>query len=156
MKAFEDLNQLGRNLMEKSLNNPTAPLNSALQQTSTFPTASEMQKTMSLHELQQIRTQVSTNDVKLTTPGNGEDHATKTFTALNSLFVQLETIKPSSVEPFVLYEKNNVKVVLYFGRDQPLADIHVIVVSVTSSNTNSLLRNFALQAAVPKVKFYCR
>jgi hypothetical protein len=152
MKAFDDLNQLGRNLMEKSLNNPTAPLNSALQQTTALPSSIEVQKNMSLNELQQFKTQTSlTSDTSSSKPVASEDLASKTFGALNSLFVQLESIKPSSVQPFSLYEKNNVKVVLYFGRDQPVADIHVIVVSVTSSNTNSSLKNFSLQAAVPKV-----
>jgi hypothetical protein len=156
MKAFDDLNQLGRNLMEKSLNNPTAPLNSALQPTNTFPSSADMQKNMSLNELQQIKTQtvvVTGGDAINQVKNSEEDQASKTFAAVNGLFVQLESIKPSSIQPFSLYEKNNVKVVLYFGRDQPVPDVHVIAVSVTSSNTNSSLKNFSLQAAVPKVIF---
>ena len=154
MKALDALNQLGRNLMEKSLNNPTAPLNAALQQANSFEMPLAPQKNLSLNELQQKK--ATTPVTSAPTPNSNsinEDHASQVFNSLNNLFVALESIKPSSVQPFGLYDKNSVKIVLFFGRDQPAADVNVIVASVTSLRTNSALKNFSLQAAVPKVRF---
>lgn len=139
MKAFDELNQLGRSLFEKSVANPTAPL--SFQQAASFPT-SDQSKNLSLNELKRTIEPAVANST--TTESNA------TFTALNSLFVQLESIKPSSTQPFVMYDKNNVKIVLYFGRDQPAPGIHVMVVSVTSTNSQSSVNNFSFQAAVPK------
>ena len=49
MRALEDLNELGRNLMEKSLTDPKTPLTSALQQQQQQPV--QQQLNLSLNDL---------------------------------------------------------------------------------------------------------
>ena len=150
LRALDDLNELGRNLMEKSLTDPKTTLAAAVNLAQQQPLVNP--STLTLNDLQQIRNNQSSGPTTPTPPtigGKLGDEAA--FTALNSLFVELESIKPGSMSPFVLYDKNNLKIVLHFGRDSPQPDIYVVVISVTSGNTQSSLRNFSFQAAVPKV-----
>jgi ADP-ribosylation factor-binding protein GGA len=145
-KPFDDLNQLGLNLFEKGGSNVS------LTQTS------QLTSSLSLNELQQKKQ--TTPAATVTQNGNESmnnfvasylNTEPSSVSALTSLNVQLESIKPGSVEPLALYDKNNLKVLLYFGRDQPSPNVHVLVVTVTSSNTEYQLKNFSFQAAVPKV-----
>lgn len=70
---------------------------------------------------------------------------------LNDIFVKLESIKPSSVEPIVaLDEKNGISVTLHFARDKPRDDITVIVVTIVNKKECSL-KNILFRAIVPKV-----
>ena len=144
LRALEDLNELGRNLMEKSLSDPKTPLTAAVNTapSSTQPNTSNL----TLNDLQQIKSTSSVGQTR-----NVDESSV--FNSLNSLFVELESIKPGSVAPFALYDKNSLKIVLHFGRDQPAPDVNVIVISATSSNTQSALKNFSFQAAVPKVSY---
>jgi hypothetical protein len=48
------------------------------------------------------------------------------------------------------YDKNNVKVVIHFGKDRPRPDVMTMVVSTMSTNTKPV-KKFQFQAAVPKV-----
>lgn len=57
-----------------------------------------------------------------------------------------------SAAPKIAYDKNNLKIVLHFGKDRPRPDVQVMVVSVMSS-CNTPIKNFVFQAAVPKVSF---
>lgn len=131
--------------MEKSLSDPKTPLTAAVNtapSTSTQPNTSNL----TLNDLQQIKSTSSVGQTR-----NVDESSV--FNSLNSLFVELESIKPGSVAPFALYDKNSLKIVLHFGRDQPAPDVNVIVISATSSNTQSALKNFSFQAAVPKVPY---
>lgn len=132
--------------MEKSLTDPKTPLAAAVNIPTTNPPTTAC---LTLNDLQQIKqtTAPTTQTNKIT-----DDNST--FNALNSLFVELESIKPGNQAPFVLYDKNNLKIVLHFGRDSPVPDVNVVVISATSSNSQSALRNFSFQAAVPKVKSF--
>ena len=55
-----------------------------------------------------------------------------------------------STPPLVIFEKNGIKIVFHFGKDRPRPDVQVIAVSVTST-CQSPVKEFAFQAAVPKV-----
>jgi hypothetical protein len=163
IKAINELNELGRSLMEKSLNDPKTPLNAAVSQLGSQSQAQSLNKNLSLNEIQLQKTNNNSNSnsnfqnnhvnvVESTTTNTTTTTSDLSFNALNTLFVKLEDIKPSSVAPMNLYEKNSLKIVLHFARDSPSPNIHVVVISVTSSNANNSLRNFSFQAAVPKVK----
>ncbi|CAF0976858.1 unnamed protein product [Brachionus calyciflorus] len=116
LKALDDLNQLGKNLMEKTLNDPNTPLTAAL----------------------------GANVSKLTSEN-------EIFNFLNGFSMELEKIKPNNqIGPYELYNKNSVKIVLFFAANSPNENINVCVLSVTSLNCDSTLRNFNFQAAVPK------
>ena len=62
----------------------------------------------------------------------------------------------ASLEPLTAYDKNGIKIVFHFGKDNPRPDVRVVVVSVMSTNTDPV-KSFIYQAAVPKVNFlfYC-
>jgi ADP-ribosylation factor-binding protein GGA len=160
IKAINELNQLGRSLMEKSLNDPKTPLNAATTSTLLQMNTSD-QKNLSLNEIQQKKISLTNNNnnntnnntfkySEATTAGNNGNLSEASFNALNALLVKLEDIKPGSVGPLNLYEKNSLKIILHFARDSPSPNIHVVVISVTSMNTESVLKNFSFQAAVPK------
>ena len=151
--------------MEKSLNDPKTPLNAAVSQLgSTQGQTQSLNKNLSLNEIQLQKTNTNNNSnfqnnhvtaaESTTTTTTTTNTSDSSFNALNTLFVKLEDIKPGSVGPMNLYEKNNLKIVLHFARDSPSPNIHVVVISVTSSNASSSLRNFSFQAAVPKVNAF--
>ena len=154
--------------MEKSLNDPKISLNAAVSINDKQTTFSNQQRILSLNEIQQQKTLANTNTVIQNGGMNMQLNHTKTdsfqkqetnnsnsnetFTALNNTLVKLEDVKPGNIPPLNLYEKNNFKIVLHFARDSPYPNIHVVVISATSTNTVSALKNFSFQAAVPKVK----
>lgn len=177
IKAINELNELGRSLMEKSLNDPRVSLNEAVssaaekqQQQQQFPFHNI--KNLSLNEMHQQKlsnTNTTTNTSIIDTANNQQSqyqrssanensHNSNTnenlFQSLNSLEVKLEDIKPSSsAQPLTLYEKNSLKIVLHFATSAAsalLSQINIVVLTVTSSHTTNALANFAFQAAVPK------
>ncbi|XP_051986976.1 ADP-ribosylation factor-binding protein GGA3a [Xyrauchen texanus] len=71
--------------------------------------------------------------------------------SLTSVFVPLETIKPSKECPVTAYDKDGVRVLLHFATDHPPGRPDVLVIVVSMLNTAPLLvRRVLLQAAVPK------
>ncbi|XP_039547482.1 ADP-ribosylation factor-binding protein GGA3a isoform X2 [Pimephales promelas] len=71
--------------------------------------------------------------------------------SLNTVFVPLESIKPSKEGPVTAYDKDGVRVLLHFATDHPPGRPDVLVIVVSMLNTAPLLvRNVVLQAAVPK------
>lgn len=98
------------------------------------------------------------NNRPASTPATtGTNNSEAVFESMNSIFVELESIKPSvSIPPLNLYDKNNLKIVLHFARDQPAKCINTIVISTSSSNTQSEIKNFLFQAAVTKVDLFNR
>ncbi|KAK2155972.1 hypothetical protein NP493_2015g00000 [Ridgeia piscesae] len=74
---------------------------------------------------------------------------TPAIESLAGLHVPLATIQPGSHPPMTAYDKNNLKIVIHFGRDRPRPDVHVMVVSVMSTNTNAV-KTLTFLAAVPK------
>ena len=160
LKALNELNELGRNLMEKSLNDPATPLNVAVTDLSNGIQQQllQQQQKLSLNEIQQLKLNNLTNTINSntnnqqralieTTNQNGGD----IFNILNGLMIKLEDIKPGNIPPLSLYDKNNLKIILHFARDSPHPNINVVVISATSTNSVSSLKNFSFQAAVPKV-----
>ena len=153
--------------MEKSLNDPKISLNAAVSNTDKQTSFASQQRILSLNEIQQQKSSASTatvqNGVMSANHQNSVDvlkqktdetnNANEAFSALNSIVVKLEDIKPGSVPPLNLYEKNNFKIVLHFARDSPHSNVHVVVISATSTNAVSALKNFSFQAAVPKVNY---
>lgn len=79
------------------------------------------------------------------------ESAVKNEIKLSDIFVNLESIKPSSIPPLMaLEEKNGLTVVFNFAKDKPREDVSVVVVTIISKNENSL-KNILFQAVVPKV-----
>lgn len=171
LKALSDLDELGRNMLEMNLsqtaNTPTGPGT-----VTAFPDASSLNgllndtPKLSLNDIQQIKLDKQLKDsiinrlqsIEQQSSPQQPPQATSSvyesavFNSLNELTVKLESIKPDlKIAPLNLYDANNVKVVLHFAREPAIPGINVVVVSVTSTNTEHELKNFSFQAAVPKV-----
>lgn len=71
---------------------------------------------------------------------------------LNNIFVPMESIKSSQLEPITLYNRAGFHVSLHFARDPPPGHPGVAVVVMSAVNTSALdVRDFLFQAAVPKM-----
>ena len=53
------------------------------------------------------------------------------------------------------YDKNDIKIVVHFGKERPRDDVQVMVVSVMSTK-QAPVKHFKFQAAVPKVGVHGR
>ncbi|XP_068176742.1 ADP-ribosylation factor-binding protein GGA1-like [Antennarius striatus] len=83
-------------------------------------------------------------------PGNLE-HSSNLPQSLNAIFVPMETIKPSHLEPVTLFDQGGVRISLHFAKDPPPGHPGVAVVVISTVNTSALpVRDFMFQAAVPK------
>ncbi|KAJ8245960.1 hypothetical protein GJAV_G00262170 [Gymnothorax javanicus] len=71
--------------------------------------------------------------------------------SLSDVFVSLESIKPSKIEPIVAYDKNGIRVMLHFAKECPVGrpDVAVIVITILSTSPVPV-RDVVFQAAVPK------
>ncbi|KAL2086504.1 hypothetical protein ACEWY4_017563 [Coilia grayii] len=71
--------------------------------------------------------------------------------SLTDVFVPLESVKPSRLEPVTVYDRWGVHVCLHFCRDSPPARPDVAVVIVSTVNTSALsVAEVQFQVAVPK------
>ncbi|XP_037106386.1 ADP-ribosylation factor-binding protein GGA2-like isoform X1 [Syngnathus acus] len=70
---------------------------------------------------------------------------------LKNIFVPMETIKSSQLEPITIYDHCGVHVTLHFTRNSPPGHPDVAVVVISTVNTSSLgVKDFMFQVAVPK------
>ncbi|KAM9315247.1 ADP-ribosylation factor-binding protein GGA2-like isoform 2-T2 [Pholidichthys leucotaenia] len=70
---------------------------------------------------------------------------------LKHIFVPMETIKPSQLEPITLYNLAGIHVSIHFASDCPPGHPGVAVVVMSAVNTSGLeVKAFQFQAAVPK------
>ncbi|XP_077379872.1 ADP-ribosylation factor-binding protein GGA2-like isoform X2 [Festucalex cinctus] len=70
---------------------------------------------------------------------------------LKNIFVPMETIKSSQLEPITIYDQGGIHVSLHFARDSPPGHPDVAVVVISTVNTSSMeVKDFMFQAAVPK------
>ncbi|CAG5928753.1 unnamed protein product [Menidia menidia] len=71
--------------------------------------------------------------------------------SLRNIFVPLETVKASHLEPITLYNRAGILVSLHFARDCPADHPDVVVVVMSAVNTSALdVKDFMFQVAVPK------
>ncbi|XP_067830645.1 ADP-ribosylation factor-binding protein GGA1 [Heptranchias perlo] len=72
--------------------------------------------------------------------------------SLTNVLVPLESIKPSSILPVTVYDKNSFRVLFHFAKDPPSGqpDVLVVVTSMISTSPQSV-KSIRFQAAVPKV-----
>ncbi|XP_057700629.1 ADP-ribosylation factor-binding protein GGA3-like isoform X1 [Corythoichthys intestinalis] len=70
---------------------------------------------------------------------------------LKEIFVPMESIKSSQLEPITIHDKGGIHVSLHFARDSPPGHPDVVVVVVSTVNTSSLeVKDFLFQASVLK------
>lgn len=70
---------------------------------------------------------------------------------LKNIFVPVDTIKSSQLEPITLHNRAGIHVSLHFAKDSPPGHPGVAVAVVSAVNTSALhVKDFTFQAAVPK------
>ncbi|CAJ1053987.1 ADP-ribosylation factor-binding protein GGA2-like [Xyrichtys novacula] len=70
---------------------------------------------------------------------------------LRSIFVPVETIKSSHLEPITVYDQSGIHVSLHFAKDSPPGHPDVAVMVISTVNTSALaVKDFLFQAAVQK------
>ncbi|XP_041640250.1 ADP-ribosylation factor-binding protein GGA3-like isoform X2 [Cheilinus undulatus] len=92
-------------------------------------------------------------------PGSGslmkQEESSCPSYSLKKVFVPVETIKSSHLEPITLYDHNGIHVSLHFAKDSPPGHPDVAVVVISVVNTSAIaVKDFLFQAAVqkPRVK----
>ncbi|XP_008296602.1 ADP-ribosylation factor-binding protein GGA3-like [Stegastes partitus] len=71
---------------------------------------------------------------------------------LKDIFVPVDTIKSSHLEPITLHDRAGIHVSLHFAKDCPPGHPGVAVVVMSAVNTSALdVKDFMFQAAVPKI-----
>uniref|UniRef100_A0A667WTA7 Golgi-associated, gamma adaptin ear containing, ARF binding protein 2 n=1 Tax=Myripristis murdjan TaxID=586833 RepID=A0A667WTA7_9TELE len=70
---------------------------------------------------------------------------------LTNVFVPMETIKPSRLEPVTIYDQGGVHVSFHFTKDSLPGHPEIAVLVISTVNTSALpVKDFLFQAAVPK------
>ncbi|XP_060578279.1 ADP-ribosylation factor-binding protein GGA1-like isoform X2 [Ruditapes philippinarum] len=170
-KALEDLDVLGKTLMQQNLTQNTAnysfnqtpkpgkiPLNQMASSQSGIP--APIQPVQPIQSSPQPSVAMATHPppVSMVT-GSGDTTLlgsspstpkSSEVRPLTDVFVPLETIQPGTAPPVNAYDKNGLKALIMVAKDRPRDDVVVMVVSVLSTNT-SPVKAFIFQAAVPKV-----
>ncbi|XP_076003990.1 ADP-ribosylation factor-binding protein GGA2-like isoform X2 [Genypterus blacodes] len=71
--------------------------------------------------------------------------------SLTHIFVPMEEIRPSQLEPITLYDEGGVHVSLHFAKDSPAGHPSAAVMVISTVNTSAFsVKDFLFQAAVPK------
>uniref|UniRef100_A0A4W3HUR9 Golgi-associated, gamma adaptin ear containing, ARF binding protein 1 n=1 Tax=Callorhinchus milii TaxID=7868 RepID=A0A4W3HUR9_CALMI len=134
-KALDDLDLLGKTLLQQSLPPESQQVKSTPQQKQT------------LRDLKN-KSNASSSAQPLPFPYTPPGHTI----SLANVVVPLESIKPSSILPVTVYDRNSFRVLFHFAKDSPPGQPQVLVV-VTSmiSTAPQPVKNIRFQAAVPKV-----
>ncbi|XP_031418037.1 ADP-ribosylation factor-binding protein GGA3 isoform X2 [Clupea harengus] len=118
-------------------------VDSISQNGSSAPSVEAVQSRSALSNLQNQPTVMSQSPSKSVPPALEK--------SLGDIFVSLESVKPSQLEPITVYDRWGVHVCLHFCRDSPPARPDVAVVIVSSVNTSALsVSDVEFQVAVPK------
>merc|ERR1719259_35332 len=73
--------------------------------------------------------------------------------SLDDVYVSLDSIRPSTISPLIVYDDDNVRVLIHFAKDHAKptrTDTLVAVVSIMSTKTQ-ILTDISFRAAAPKV-----
>jgi hypothetical protein len=147
MSAFDELNALSQSLMKKNLPNDGIKClsNSVMSESSKA----------SLNELQKLRSNTG-NDTSVTATKSAETDKSKQNEVIHSvqpltdINVTIDSIIPSDSKPIILYDKNDIKVILHFATNSPRIDVNVMVITIMSTN-HCQVSQINFLAAVPKV-----
>uniref|UniRef100_A0A3Q3EZ85 ADP-ribosylation factor-binding protein GGA3-like n=1 Tax=Labrus bergylta TaxID=56723 RepID=A0A3Q3EZ85_9LABR len=133
--ADQDMNELGRPVFL-----PASCLCSAV----SLPSNQQFPGSGSPSKVQKTINEVSGS------PGKKEESVCPPH-ILKNIFVPVETIKPSHLEPITLYDQNGIHMAFHFAKDSPPGHPDVAVVVISTVNTSALaVKDFLFQAAVQK------
>uniref|UniRef100_A0A668AII8 Golgi-associated, gamma adaptin ear containing, ARF binding protein 1 n=1 Tax=Myripristis murdjan TaxID=586833 RepID=A0A668AII8_9TELE len=140
-KALDELDLLGKTLLQQSLPPESQQVKWDKFQPQSRPT------------LRDLQTKSSTS-AAVPTPTKGSSPASDSHNniSLADVTVPLESIKPSSLLPVTVFDKHSLRVLFHFARDCPPSrpDVLVVIISMLSSAPVPVT-NIRFQSAVPKV-----
>ncbi|XP_071987578.1 ADP-ribosylation factor-binding protein GGA1 isoform X2 [Engystomops pustulosus] len=136
-KALEDLDLLGKTLLQQSL--PASTLHVTWDKTQHKPTLRDLQSKApppaALHP----------------SVSGDQPSPTKTEISLTAITVPLESIKPSNILPVTVYDQRSFRVLFHFAQGAPAGRADVLVVVISMLSTAPLpVSGISFQAAVPK------
>ncbi|KAK2857573.1 hypothetical protein Q7C36_005492 [Tachysurus vachellii] len=158
VKALDDLDMLGKTLLQQSLPPESLQVKWDKLQPQSKPTLRDLQS--------KSNTNPSSILVYSAEPGNllnsqhnseapalsiGPASTPQDEISLVNVTVPLESIKPSSMLPVTIFDKHSLRVLLHFARESPPSrpDVLVVILSMLSSAPIPIT-NVRFQAAVPK------
>ncbi|XP_076871934.1 ADP-ribosylation factor-binding protein GGA1 [Brachyhypopomus gauderio] len=161
-KALDELDVLGRTLLEQSLPPENLQVKWDKLQSQSKPTLRDLQTKSSTNPATNpcpILPLASEPGALLTSQPNHEAPSLGTTLSSNSqdemslasVTVPLESIKPSSMLPVTIFDKHSLRVLFHFARDCPSGrpDVLVVIISMLSSAPVPIT-NIRFQSAVPK------
>ncbi|KAJ8363325.1 hypothetical protein SKAU_G00121560 [Synaphobranchus kaupii] len=158
-KALEELDLLGKTLMQQSLPPESLQVKWSKQEPQSKPTLRDLQHksnpSPSPNPIPAFSAEppgpLLNPQPSLGAPSLGLSPAPTEIT-LTDVTVPLESIKPSSLLPVTVFDRHSLRVLFHFARDCPPSrpDVLVVVISMLSSAPIAVT-NIRFQAAVPKV-----
>ncbi|XP_053325704.1 ADP-ribosylation factor-binding protein GGA1 [Spea bombifrons] len=144
-KALEDLDLLGKTLLQQSL--PPSGPQVRWEKPQHKPTLRDLQcKTVPVAQPAAVLGTLQ--------PLGGEQLAhspVKTEISLANVHVPLDSIKPSSILPVTVYDQQSFRVLFHFAQDPPAGRPDILVVVISMLSTAPLpVTGISFQAAVPK------
>ncbi|XP_039621531.1 ADP-ribosylation factor-binding protein GGA1 isoform X1 [Polypterus senegalus] len=170
-KALDDLDLLGKTLLQQSLPPEAMQVKWDKQQQHAKPTLRDLQHksnplgTVAGPAVSNSSAPVSTSPSKPSFSGMTSSTVEQTVSQLGSLAsaaqqeelslanvnVPLESIKPSSILPVTVFDSNSFRVLFHFAQDPPPGRPDVLVVVISMISTAPLpMHNIVFQSAVPK------
>lgn len=145
-KALEDLDLLGKTLLQQSL--PPSVLHMRWEKTQLKPTLRDLQsKTPPSAPL--LPQPPVIGDLSFTAPGQSSPG--KSEISLATVTVPLESIKPSNILPVTVYDQRSFRVLFHFAQGTPAGRPDILVVVISMLSTAPLpVTGISFQAAVPK------
>ncbi|KAM4721800.1 ADP-ribosylation factor-binding protein GGA1 [Rhinophrynus dorsalis] len=147
-KALEDLDLLGKTLLQQSL--PPTTLHVPWEKSQHKPTLRDLQNKSPSAPSTQLVSGLGTAP-----PIYAEQSApspVRPEISLVNVNVPLESIKPSSILPVTVYDQRSFRVLFHFAQDSPPGRPDVLVVVISMLSTAPLpVTGISFQAAVPKV-----
>lgn len=145
-KALEDLDLLGKTLLQQSL--PPSVLHMRWEKTQLKPTLRDLQsKTPPAAPL--LPQPPVIGDLSFAAPGQSSPG--KSEISLATVTVPLESIKPSNILPVTVYDQRSFRVLFHFAQGTPAGRPDILVVVISMLSTAPLpVTGISFQAAVPK------
>ncbi|XP_069822567.1 ADP-ribosylation factor-binding protein GGA1 [Dendropsophus ebraccatus] len=145
-KALEDLDLLGKTLLEQAL--PPSAVHMRWEKTQVKPTLRDLQSkappSAPLLPQPPVAAELPFIDPVQSSPG-------KTEISLTAITVPLESIKPSNILPVTVYDQRSFRVLFHFAQGAPAGRPDILVVVISMLSTAPLpVTGISFQAAVPK------
>ncbi|KAI7807536.1 ADP-ribosylation factor-binding protein GGA1 [Triplophysa rosa] len=150
--ALDDLDLLGKTLLQQSLPPESLQVKWDKFQPHTKPTLRDLQIKSATTPSPELTCSSEPGDLLNLQPTAGVTTAsTPQDDLLANMTVPLETIKPSSMLPLTIFDKHSLRVLFHFARSSPSprSDVLVVIISMLSSAPVPIT-NIRFQAAVPK------